>query len=85
VTSLRAVEIYRDAHAHGGRRVIAIESVASGHSKSNNGCHLYGYLAPLAVLVCAADGIQVLDVGAEKTDLATLRQEIPELDKYLEL
>ena len=83
MASLRAVEIYHDAQTDGGRKFIAIESVEFGHSQSNSGGQLFGYMRPLAVIVCTRDDIQLLAVDAETTDLDTLRLDIPELDELI--
>lgn len=83
MASLRAVEIYHVAQSVNGRRLIVIESVEFGHSKSNASCHCYGFIAPLAVIICSADGIQLLDLTSEKSTLATLRRDVPELDELI--
>jgi sensor domain CHASE-containing protein len=76
---LRTVELYRDDQ----RKIIAIESVEFTHSKFNNGGQLYGTLVPLVVIVCDANGKLVLAVDADKTNLETLKQDHPELDKLI--
>lgn len=76
---LRTVEVYRDAR----RSLFVIESVGSGHGKSGTGCHLYGYLVPLAIIVCSADGNRVMAVDTDDADLETLRQRHPELDELI--
>ena len=81
--SLRAVEIYHDAQSANGRKLIAIESVEFGHSKSNTGCHVHGFIAPLAVIIVTADDIQVLDLTSETSTLDTLRRDVPELDELI--
>lgn len=79
MNKLRTVELYRDDK----RKLIAIESVAFSHSKFNNGGQLYGTLSPLAVIVCDANGKQVLAVDADKTNFERLKQLHVELDELI--
>jgi ATP-dependent exoDNAse (exonuclease V) alpha subunit len=83
MADMRAREIYHDPQSKEDRKLILIESVESSHVKSNLTCQIYGCLAPLAVIVCTRDGIQLQNIEATNTDLDTLRRDIPELDKLL--
>ena len=47
------------------------------------GCHLYGNIEPIAVIVCQPDGIYALDMKHEFKQLDQLRQDIPGLDVML--
>ena len=80
MSSLRTREIFDDAMAGLGLRLIAVESVDFSHSKTNTGCHLYGTLEPVAVIVCGPDGAYALDMDAKPIAIDQLKQDIPELD-----
>jgi len=77
--TLRTVELYRDDN----RKVIAIESVDFSHAKSENGCQLYGALAPIAIVVCTSEGNEVLIAVEDDTNLETLKYTYPELDDLI--
>ncbi len=79
MSNLRAYEIFRDSK----RMLIAIESVSYRHGKTTMGCHLYGNIEPIAVIVCHPDGIYALDMELEFKQLDQLRQDIPGLDAML--
>lgn len=75
---LRTVELYRDDR----HKLIAIESVDFNHASFNHGGHLYGYLSPLAVIVCTPHGNQVIVVEADSS-VDKLRQLHPGLDELI--
>ena len=79
MANYRAIEIFNDSR----QKLITIQSVNFRYSKTNANCFLYGSIEPMAVLICTPDGITVLDVDTEKTNLDKLRQEIPELDNLI--
>lgn len=77
--TLRTIEIFNDSMF----TLIAVESVDFQHSKTNTGCHLYGNIEPIAVVVCSADGTYAVDMEAKPANLEQLRQTIPELDAII--
>jgi len=76
---LRTEEVYRDDQC----RLIAIESVEFNHTKSKNSCHIYGALAPIAIVVCTPEANEILPVDDDNTKPDRLRQSIPELDELI--
>jgi hypothetical protein len=74
--TLRTTEIFADASF----RLIAVESIEFGHSKTNRGCRLVGNLQPVAVIVCAPEGSYALDMDAKPIAIEQLKRELPGLD-----
>lgn len=65
--------------------IVAIESVDCQRGKSIIGCHLYGTVEPLAVVVSGPDGAYAFDMGAQPADLDQLKRDIPDLDAAIAL
>lgn len=76
MSTLRATEIFSNSIL----TLIAVESVDFRHGKANTGCHLYGSIEPIAVVVCSPEGTYAFDMKAEPANFDQLRQDVPELD-----
>jgi len=77
--TLRAREIFHDA----GCQIIAVESVEVQKSKADSGCHAYGKIEPVAVIVCGPDRTYALDMESAPAPLDRLRQDVPGLDAMM--
>lgn len=77
--ALRASEIYNNSRLS----LIVVESVGCQHSKMNSGCHLYGTIEPIALIVCTLDKTYALDMESNLTSLDLLKQDLPELDAII--
>ena len=77
--TLRAIEIFNNAT----HKLIAIEAVDFQSNLVNKGYHLHGTLEPVAIIICTPEGINTLDMFAQPTAIAPLRQNIPELDALI--
>lgn len=60
--------------------LIAVEAVDVRHGKSSTGCHFYGNVEPIAIVVCSPEGTYALDMDAKPTNFDQLRKDVPELD-----
>lgn len=72
---VRAITIYSDS----AMRVIAVESLRSYRKADGRRCQLYGELRPVAVVVCASDGISAVDIDGREIDVDRLTEDVPSL------
>jgi hypothetical protein len=49
-------------------KVIAVESLRSYGKADDRRCQLYGELRPVAVVVCASDGISAIDIDGREME-----------------
>ena len=77
--SLRLVEIHRD----GRLRLLAVQSVEYDSGRIGGLCHVFGRIAPVAVVVCRPSAVVALDMAGEQIPLETLTADLPELDGML--
>lgn len=75
----RSVELYRDDQ----RRLVAIESIETSRTHFNPGGQLYVSITPLAVIMCIAEGHDVLSVDADSAKLDRMKQQHPELEDLI--
>ena len=76
---LRVVEIHRD----GRLRLLAVQSVEYDSGRIGGLCHVFGRIAPVAVVVCKPTRIHALGMDGEQIRLETLTGDLPELDGIL--
>ena len=77
--TLRAREIFSDVRLS----LFAVESVDVQQGKTRSSCHVYGRMAPVAVIVCGPDKAYALDMESKPTSLDRLRQDIPGLNAMI--
>lgn len=63
--------------------LIVVEAVEFRTTSTTSGGFMFGYIAPIAVVVCHQDGITALDMQAKPASVKQLRRHIPELDAVL--
>ena len=72
MSTWRAHKIFDDATY----TLFAIASVVVRHSKANAIYHVYGKIAPVAVIVCSPAGTYALDMHARPVSIERLRQDL---------
>lgn len=78
--ALRTSEIFSDS----AFTVIAVESLLSYCGKTETGCHVFGRIEPMAIVVLSRNGAYALDMEAKPVELDQLRGDLPELDALLD-
>lgn len=81
MATLRAREIFHDA----GCQLIAVESVDYQRGRTRSGCHVYGRVEPVAVIICGPDRAYALDMESGPVSLDRLKEDVPGLDAMIAL
>jgi len=63
--------------------VVAVETIQITQRRTPTGYQLFGTAEPIAVVVCAPDGVHALDMAAKPIDFGQLRQDIPAFDSII--
>ena len=79
MTCLRAIPVYSDSKLS----LIAVESIERRDEMSTTGCRLLGNIKPVAVIVCAADGIHALGIEEEFVAIDPLLKDVPGLEAMI--
>ncbi len=63
--------------------IIPIEMVSVGNVAVKQGCWMYGFKKPVAIIVCDTNGARVLDIQEEQWSLTEFISRVPGLESAL--